>query len=517
VLTLRTLFAALAATLALACAGSADAVAEGGPAVAWGANGATQLGAGYKSSFQTSPVAVLGLTNITAIADGYHWSLALLADGTARAWGGNFKGQLGDGTRQDSKVPMTVSGLSEVRSLSATGAHALALLKNGTVFTWGAAEYGQRGNGESGFESEAKERNPNLPPRDIPAMVPGLEHVTAISSSDGVDFALLENGTLMAWGEDAFGILGLGHPAPEECKGEGGVHQCSTVPRAVLLPEGAKVTALSGGAEAAYALLSTGEVLAWGDNGHGQLGNGTTTATSVPSKVEIPKLEEELHKRLEVASVSGGNPFALALLRSGEVIGWGGNGAGELGGTSSGECRNVVNSCSKTPKLVSGVSGVNEISAGRAFSLIVKGTAMYSFGVNEPWGQLGLGSAGGHSNVPTEIAGLEPIAAVAAGEQHSLAVLRNGSPPPPEFAVQSEPGALKVTWTINAEEFHVRWQTPPKTGHWSPVVEISGPCSAEKVCSVTATGLAKALYDVQLVAFIGGVRSQKRNTEATPE
>ena len=75
--------------------------------------------------------------------------------------------------------------------------------------SWGASEYGQRGNGESGFEAEAKEKEPNRPPRDEPALVPSLEHVTAVSSG-GSDFALLENGTLMAWGDNSSGALGLG-------------------------------------------------------------------------------------------------------------------------------------------------------------------------------------------------------------------------------------------------------------------------------------------------------------------
>jgi alpha-tubulin suppressor-like RCC1 family protein len=517
VTTVRALFAALATALALAFAANADASAEGGAVVAWGSNQATQLGAGYRSTHQSSPVAVLGLGNVTAVAAGYHFSMALLADGTARAWGGNFQGQLGDGTRRNKATPVPVGGLSEARSLSVAGEHSMALLKNGTVLTWGGSQYGERGNGESGFEGEAKEKDPNLPARDVPTAVPSLEHVTAISSSRGADFALLENGTLMSWGEDLAGILGLGHAAPEECRGEIGALPCSTVPRPVLLPPGAKVTAVSGSYEAAYALLSTGEVLSWGSNAHGQLGNGTTDPTSTPGRVDLPKLEEELKTKLEVVAISGGEPFALALLRTGEVIGWGGNGMGELGGASTDECRKIPRSCSQTPKLVSGLAGVGEVSAGQVFSLVLKGASIFSFGLNEPWGQLGIGSTSRNSNVPTEIAGLTPISTVAAGEQHSLAVLHSGSPPPPEFGVRPEPGALSVSWTIGAEEFHLRWRTPPKSGHWSPMVESTGPCSPERVCGYTIGGLSKSLYEIQLVTFIGGVRTQERAATATPE
>jgi alpha-tubulin suppressor-like RCC1 family protein len=458
---------------------------------------------------------VLGLSTITSSDAAYHFSLALLADGTVRSWGGNDKGQLGDGSREGSGKPVEVKGLHEVGAISAGGAHGLALLKNGTVMSWGASEYGQRGNGESGFEAEAKEKEPNLPPRDEPALVPNLEHVTAVSSG-GADFALLENGTLMAWGDNSSGALGLGEGGPEECKGEVGVLPCSTVPRPVKLPEGAKVTALSGGAEAAYALLSTGEVLAWGNNGHGQLGNGSTTATSTPTKVSIGQLEEELKTKVEVASISGGDIFALALLKNGEVIGWGANSVGELGGTSSGECKKAPNSCSKTPKLISGLGEVASVSAGRAFSLALKGNTIYSFGYNEPYGQLGLGNRI-NTNVPTAIKGIEPVLAIAAGEQHSLALLKGGSPPPPEFSVTPQPGALKVTWTINAEEYHLRVRTPPKSGKWTPSVKKPGPCTAEKPCSYVFEGLSKVLYEVQFTTYNNDKIERIIKAEATPE
>jgi alpha-tubulin suppressor-like RCC1 family protein len=513
---LRPLLLAAAAAAALAAAPATAALASGSAGVSWGDNFETQLGAGYKSGHQNSPVGVLGLSNMTALAAAYHFSLALISGGTVKSWGGNDKGQLGDGSYEQTGKPVEIKGLHEVKAISAGAAHALALLSNGTVMSWGAAEYGERGNGESGFEAEAKEKEPNYPARNVPALIPHLEHVTAISSGGASNFALLENGTLMSWGEDGLGILGLGEGGPEECKGEIGTLPCSTIPRPVKLPEGATVTALSGGGEAAYAVLSTGEVLAWGNNGRGQLGNGSTNPTNTPTKVDIPKLEEELKTKLEVVSISGGDLFALALLKTGEVIGWGGNGYGDLGGTSSEECNNGT-SCSKTPKLVGGLSEVGAVSAGRSFSLALKGGKIYAFGDNEPWGQLGIGSTT-NTNVPTAIAGIEPVAGIAAGEQHSLALLQSGSPPPPpEFTALPEPSALDVVWTVNAQEYHVRWRTPPKKGKWSKVVKKKGPCSAEKVCTYLISGLSKVPYEVQLITFNNKKQDEIKKAEATPE
>lgn len=83
---------AVLALAALAGAPTTASAADGTTAIAWGWNIKEQLGAGYKSSAQTSPVPVVGLTNIKALAAGYGFSLALLGDGTLRSWGGNAYG-----------------------------------------------------------------------------------------------------------------------------------------------------------------------------------------------------------------------------------------------------------------------------------------------------------------------------------------------------------------------------------------------------------------------------------------
>jgi alpha-tubulin suppressor-like RCC1 family protein len=515
--------AAILAVVAGALAAPASASAEGGMAVAWGYNTQTQLGAGYKSGHQASPVAVLHLNNVTAVAAAYHFSLALEGNGTVKAWGGNSKGQLGDGSREDTGTPTEIVGLSgKVKSISSAGEHALALLTNGTVASWGAAEYGERGNGESGSEEEAKkradEKGENYTPRDIPEVIPNLEHVVAIASGGASNFALLENGTVMSWGEDGFGILGYATGAPEQCKGEVGILPCSTVPRAVSLPEGVTVQAIAGGGEAAYALLSNGEVLSWGNNGHGQLGDGSTTSSSTPVKVDLPKLEEELKMKLEVVAISGGALHALALLKNGLVIGWGANGVGQLGEVSADECHATPQSCSQTPKLITGLEGVSAVSAGRSFSLVLKAGQIYAFGDNEPWGQLGIGSTT-NTRVPTPIKELEHVAGLGAGEQHSLAFLEAGfGPPPPEFAVLPDAQALNVVWTFNAAEYHVRYRFTPGTGAWNPIVAVKGPCTTTSPCSHLFAGLVSGhVYEVQLNAYNGGKLVKIFKGEAAPE
>src|SRR5436190_18512557 len=146
--------AAIVAVCAATGAAPTNAHAEtGSAAVAWGFNQRWQLGAGYGTTRgEDTPVPVVGLSNVTALAASEKFTLALLSDGTVRSWGGNnIEGQLGDGVRQRKEIVnghfVTVSGLSKVKAISASALHAMALLKDGTLRVWGANEAGTLGKG----------------------------------------------------------------------------------------------------------------------------------------------------------------------------------------------------------------------------------------------------------------------------------------------------------------------------------------------------------------------------------
>ncbi|MDD4386385.1 MAG: hypothetical protein PHD15_01300 [Clostridia bacterium] len=81
------------------------------------------------------------------LACGANHSFALLNDGTVKAWGYNWLGQLGDGTTNDSLVPKTVPELTNVKEIAAGGDHSLAVLNDGTVKAWGENWSGQLGDG----------------------------------------------------------------------------------------------------------------------------------------------------------------------------------------------------------------------------------------------------------------------------------------------------------------------------------------------------------------------------------
>jgi alpha-tubulin suppressor-like RCC1 family protein len=367
-------------------------------AVAWGENAFRQLGDGSTSLFSDVPVPVSGLKFVTAVAAGGRHSLALRADGTVVAWGANGLGQLGDGsTSESSNVPVAVLGLSGVKALAAGGYHSLALLSNGTVMAWGDNESGQLGIGSS-VESV-----------DTPVAVKGLTGVKAISAGANFSLALLSNGTVMAWGENESGQLGNGGTTP------------SQVPVAVKHLTGA--TAISAGGEFSLALLTNETLEAWGNDEHGQLANGTVEegANSLPLAVKSPT---------GVAAVAAGTDHALALLGNGTVMAWGANSAGELG-------NGTTQSSEGAPVPVNGLSGVTAVSASDEDSaaLLTSGSVM-TWGTDES-GVLGDGVQRGLSDVPVGVVGLAKAASISAGRAHMLAF---GEPIPTVTSVSPKIG-----------------------------------------------------------------------------
>src|SRR5450759_1150748 len=112
------------------------------------------------------------------------------------------------------------------------------------------------------------------------------------------------SGSAWAWGYNGSGQLGNGTTTN------------SSTPVAVSLPSGTTVTAIAGGGFHSLALTSTGQVLAWGDNTYGQLGNGTTISSSTPVGVSLPS-------GTTVTAIAGGGQHSLALTSTGQVLAWG--------------------------------------------------------------------------------------------------------------------------------------------------------------------------------------------------
>lgn len=356
----------------------------------WGENEFGVLGTGSttggpesceKFPCSKTPVPVgAGLSNVVQISSSEDHTLVLLSDGTVRAWGFNEYGELGNDSIEESATPVPVHGLSNVVQVAAGTYSSIALLSNGTVMAWGDGEEGDLGDGAT--QGPLACRNFYFCSR-VPVAVPGISDAVAIAAGDRSMFAVLADGTVLMWGRNFYALNGDG-------KGDQGPGcECVDSPRPV--PGVSRAMAITASPDIAMALISDGTVMAWGRNGVGDLGNGTSKPFVYEGcECEVP---------VQVSGLSGANAIAAgkyvgaAILFGGTLRTWGYNGDGELGiGTSTGPDSCGGEGCSKVPVAVGGISGAEAIGAGEfhAVALLSDGTAR-AWGFN-PYGQLGDGT-----------------------------------------------------------------------------------------------------------------------------
>ncbi|MCU0781771.1 MAG: cadherin-like beta sandwich domain-containing protein, partial [Akkermansiaceae bacterium] len=200
-------------TITAISAGSTHSLAlcSDGTVAAWGANTYGQLG-NNSTTTATVPVlvdrtGVLAGKTVVAIAAGREHSLALCADGTLASWGGNSTSQLGDGTTTNSlrPVPVSRSGVLATRtatSIFAGGFHSGALCSDGSIATWGNNSSGQLGNGTT--------NNSSVPVLVTRSGVLSGKTVTAVDGAENGTLATCSDGTLASWGDNWYGQAGDG-------------------------------------------------------------------------------------------------------------------------------------------------------------------------------------------------------------------------------------------------------------------------------------------------------------------
>jgi alpha-tubulin suppressor-like RCC1 family protein len=248
------------------------ALMTGGGMKCWGANDLGQLGAtstgdcGIECS--TKPIDVTGLTSgVQDISVGHGHTCAITDAGAAMCWGWNSRGQLGDGTQDDSAVPVQVAGLtSGVTQIAADFVHSCALVSGGTK-CWGDNRDGQL--------AKANHDNSTCTPQgtdDCFSTTPINVSASGTMLATGESYTCVGGGAgIKCWGKNYAGALGNGITGPDTCKS--GV-MCSISPVSVVGLAG-NVIALAPGGGHNCALLEGGGVQCWGGNGYGDTGNGT--------------------------------------------------------------------------------------------------------------------------------------------------------------------------------------------------------------------------------------------------
>jgi alpha-tubulin suppressor-like RCC1 family protein len=211
--------------------------------------------------------------------------------------------------------------------------------------------------------------------------------------------------SVVAWGANGYGELGDGTSVE------------SDVPVVVSgLGKGVAVSTRGH----SLALLSDGTAVAWGRNSWGALGDGTTTGPET-CILETPcsRIPVQVSGLGEVTAISAGYGHNLALLTNGTVMAWGRNSLGQLGsGTTT---------ASDVPVAVKGLTGVTAVEAGEEASLaLLKNGTVMAWGSNY-YGQLGSGTGKKTSDLPQPIPGLSGVTAIALGKWNGLALLSNGT------------------------------------------------------------------------------------------
>ncbi len=229
-----------------------------GSAWCWGDGSNGTLGQGSTSS-STLPVPVSGGLRFATIGVGDGVACALTTDGTAYCWGRNDLGQIGNGGGVNVSTPTRVSTTTRFVSLAVGSAHVCGVGADGSAWCWGANDTGQLGDGTTSA-------------RATPARVSGGLPFTTITAGLAHSCALTTDGAAYCWGDDVWGQLG---------DGSGAV--LATAPVAVA--GGRRFRLLSAGAYHSCGIAVGSGAFCWGDNGQGQLGDGTTDIRATPVRV----------------------------------------------------------------------------------------------------------------------------------------------------------------------------------------------------------------------------------------
>lgn len=317
--------------------GHTVAVDRQGAVWAWGANYSGELGNGYRVS-RLTPVKVTGVEDVVQVEAAGAASLALAADGRVWSWGYE---QHDNGTGMTLRPqPVTLSG--EAVQVEAGSNHNAALLKDGTVWVWGD-------NGLGAFGTGTKDDNKQY----APAKVPGVQQIREIAAGLTQMLALGSDGRVWQWGYAGYDAQGEstvtkpfaveGLPAITHIAADtdgnyaidrtGGLWywEYDQVPaRPAKLRGISQVIDLDVSTYFTIALTKDGSVWSWGDNEHGQLGDGTRVNRAAPVKAKLPA---------KAVQVFAGGDFSGAVTEEGLVYMWGANDRdGQLGaGLASGD------------------------------------------------------------------------------------------------------------------------------------------------------------------------------------
>jgi len=452
----------------------------------WGVNNDGRLGDGSLAQ-RNSPVHIMD--DVIAVSAGFNHTLAIRADGSLWAWGNNVFGQLGDGTTINRNTPVRI--MNDVTHVSAGQVYSQAIRADGSLWGWGNNRDGFVGDG-----SAIQRNSPVWVMDDVIAVEAGIWHTMAL----GVD------GGLWIWGNNSNGRLADGTrvnrhspglimggeaaaPLPIQTNriGAGNAYSFVIMPdnslwgRGVSAPHGSigdgtiinrpepvhimnNVAAVSTSFWHSMGLMTDGSLWTWGRNFEGQIGDGTWGG-AVWGQGNAQDRHSPVRIMDNVAYISAGSTYSMAITADGTLWGWGQNLRGQIGdGTAtavpilapvramddviavsasggahtmairrdnslwtwgdnaSGQLGDGTTTIRRFPAMI--MDSVVKISAGNSHSMAVRADGgLWAWGANNA-GQLGNGTLV-NRNAPIHI--MDDVVAVSAGNSHSIAIRADGS------------------------------------------------------------------------------------------
>ncbi|WP_395741348.1 choice-of-anchor tandem repeat GloVer-containing protein [Prosthecobacter sp.] len=456
---------------------------------AWGINTSSQLGDGSTTT-RLAPVQIGSATTWQSVAAHLNGGFATMTTGTLNAWGVNTSGQVGDNTLSTRAAPVVIGATSDWAGATLAGGalHCMVRKTNGTLWTWGGNALGQLGQGFADVTARANTplqlgslttwsalaggvgvshgittdgalyswgTNTNnvhgVVMRSLLPLSPQLGAVSSAVGSTNNSYFIKPDGSLWGLGGNGSGQLALGatdssqHPVPLQMgvgftwlsvssanssmhairsdhtlwacgnNGSGQLGDGTTTSRAVLVQIGtdADWNYIFDANNSTYAIKTNGTLWAWGANSSNQLGDGTTTQRNFPIQIGT-----DTNWRMVAGSASSSTTFAAGLKTDGSLFTWGSNSNGQLG---NGTTTTVVR-----PTQVGTATDWATLATGNTHVIALKtNRTLWAWGLNSS-SQLGDGTTTQRTS-PIQIGSASNWSSIAAGTAHSLATAGDGS------------------------------------------------------------------------------------------
>lgn len=285
------------------------------------------------------------------VACGRFHTLLLAASGRLYSWGGNLRGQLGHSNFESCALPRLVGAecsvgvLKYVKQISCGAYHSVCIADPGYVYTWGASHAIGRSKipttlildkdknswlmsasasnnmykglliHQEDFQDLDDGASASVSADDCqPAIPPYFQKRRVQMAVSGENFITVKSGSeLLSWGRNSQGQLGNGSFVDSNIPQRVKVPRCSAVELEAAILK-------CGGKHSIFQIGS--QVWCWGYNKFGQIGNGTTNDAPTPHNVKFPNSAGN-NIPLLFSHIDAGWTLSIAKLSSGKIYTWG--------------------------------------------------------------------------------------------------------------------------------------------------------------------------------------------------